>query len=108
PSYVLQTDTENNLVFSGQKHDHLGLNRYALKIDNETITFTNPKNRFKNNTITTVLARIRYRQPLQKAKVLQKKDKTYVLFDDLQRGIAPGQFCAFYNFEDELLGAGVI
>src|SRR5699024_2603437 len=108
PSYVLQTNTKNNLVFSGQTHDHLGLNRYALKIDNNTITFTNSKNKFKNNTITTVLAQIRYRQPPQKARVLQQEHKTYVLFDELQRGIAPGQFCAFYNFEDELLGAGVI
>lgn len=108
PSYVLQTDTENNLVFSGQKHSHLGLNRCALKIDNETLTFTNQKNGFEEDTITDVLVRIRYRQSLQKGKVLHKKDKTYVLFDELQRAISPGQFCAFYNFEDELLGAGVI
>ena len=108
PSYVLQTDTKNNLVFSGQKHDHLGLNRCALKVNNDTITFTNPKNRFKNNTITTVLAQIRYRQPPQKARILKQENTTYVLFDELQRGIASGQFCAFYNFEDELLGAGVI
>lgn len=108
PSYVLQTDTKNNLVFSGQKPNHLGLNNIALKIDSQTLTSTHSKNRFENGKATSVLARIRYRQPLQKAEVLQKDDKTYVLFDELQRSIAPGQFCAFYNFEDELLGAGVI
>jgi len=108
PSYVLQTDTDNNLVFSGQKHSHLGLNRCALNIDNETITYTNPKNKFELNTITDVLVQIRYRQSPQKARVLQKEDKTYVLFDEPQRAITPGQFCALYNFDDELLGAGVI
>lgn len=108
PSYVLQTDIENNLVFSGQKHNHPGLNKIALRIDNTTLTSTHPKNKFEDNTVTPVLARIRYRQSLQKAEVLKKDAKTYVLFDELQRGISPGQFCAFYNFEDELLGSGVI
>jgi tRNA-specific 2-thiouridylase len=31
----------------------------------------------------------------------------YIIFDKLQRGIAPGQFAAFYE-EDELTGSGVI
>lgn len=53
-------------------------------------------------------ARIRYRQPLQKATVLRQNNKTYVLFDDLQKGITPGQFCAFYGDHEELIGSGVI
>jgi tRNA-specific 2-thiouridylase len=51
--------------------------------------------------------RIRYRQPLQKAKLFRKKNGMYIIFHKLQRGIAPGQFAAWYN-GDELLGSGVI
>lgn len=108
PSFVLQVDTANNLVYSGQKDSHLGLNRIALEIDNKTLSFINPKNKFKSNTPQRVQLRIRYRQPLQNATVLMKDEFTYVLFDELQRGITPGQFCAFYAPNDELLGSGVI
>ncbi|PKR81677.1 tRNA 2-thiouridine(34) synthase MnmA [Brumimicrobium salinarum] len=108
PSFVLQIDTENNLVFSGQLDSHLGLNKIALSIDNESIKYANLNNQFAPNKPIKVKARIRYRQSLQDAKVLVKDKQTYVLFDELQRGITPGQFCAFYNDNDELLGSGVI
>lgn len=108
PSFVLQVNTKNNLVFSGQKDEHLGLNLPALSIDYESYVFTHKKNKFKLNTPTPVKVRIRYRQPLQTAEVLRKEDKLYVLFKELQRGITPGQFCAFYADNNELLGSGII
>lgn len=108
PSFVLEIDTENNIVYSGQKDSHPGLNKPALKIDNKTLTFININNSFKENESTDVMVRIRYRQALQKAKVLKSGDFTYVLFNELQKGITPGQFCAFYDNDDELLGSGVI
>jgi len=51
--------------------------------------------------------RIRYRQPLQKATLLQHEDGLYILFDEPQRGIAAGQFAAWYD-GDILAGSGVI
>jgi len=108
PSFVLQTDIDNNLVFSGQTDEHLGLNRIALRIDDKSLVFTNLNNKFKENTPLQTQVRIRYRQPLENAQVLRKKDYTYVLFDELQRGVAPGQFCAFYAEDGELIGSGVI
>ena len=51
--------------------------------------------------------RIRYRQPLQKGKLIQKDDGIYVLFDEKQKGISPGQFVAWYK-KGVLLGSGVI
>ncbi|MCW5913166.1 MAG: hypothetical protein KIT66_01000 [Chitinophagaceae bacterium] len=51
--------------------------------------------------------RIRYRQPLQQATLVRKDDGLYILFDELQRGIADGQFAAWYLGE-ELIGSGVI
>jgi tRNA-specific 2-thiouridylase len=51
--------------------------------------------------------RIRYRQPLQKAKLIQKEDEFYILFEQKQRGITPGQFATWY-IDNELIGSSVI
>ncbi len=107
PSFVLQIDTENNIVFSGQSETHLGLNRYALKINNEEVHYINPDFTLKVGESYQMDVRIRYRQPLQKATVICKEDGIYILFDKLQRGITPGQFTAWYLGE-ELIGSGVI
>jgi len=53
------------------------------------------------------MVRIRYRQPLQRAKLFRRKNGIYIIFNKLQRGIAPGQFAAWYD-GDELIGSGVI
>ena len=51
--------------------------------------------------------RIRYRQPLQGARLFIRESGAYLLFDEPQRGITPGQFAAWYD-GDELVGSGVI
>lgn len=53
------------------------------------------------------MIRIRYRQPLEKARIFRRTEGIYIVFDKEQRGIAPGQFAAWYN-SDELIGSGVI
>jgi tRNA U34 2-thiouridine synthase MnmA/TrmU len=50
---------------------------------------------------------IRYRQPLQSGLLIKQEDGYYILFKELQRGITPGQFAAFY-LNDELVASGVI
>ena len=53
--------------------------------------------------------RIRYRQPLQKATLIMEEEHLYILFDEPQRGIAAGQFAAWYTpGEEEMIGSGVI
>jgi tRNA-specific 2-thiouridylase len=54
-----------------------------------------------------VLARIRYRQPLQKATLFHTQEGLYITFEELQSAITPGQFVAWY-LDNELLGSGVI
>ena len=54
-----------------------------------------------------VMARIRYRQELQKAALHQFESGLYVAFDAPQSAITEGQFVA-WNLEDELIGSGVI
>jgi tRNA-specific 2-thiouridylase len=53
------------------------------------------------------LARIRYRQKLQSCTLHKKNEGLYLVFDQPQRGITPGQFAAWYDGE-ELVGSGVI
>jgi tRNA-specific 2-thiouridylase len=107
PSFVIQTDIKNNLVFSGQTDEHKALNRWALKVDKESIIYSNLKYKLNAGATKKYDVRIRYRQQLQKASLIMKEDYLYVLFDEVQRGITPGQFCAWYD-KDELIGSGVI
>jgi tRNA-specific 2-thiouridylase len=51
--------------------------------------------------------RIRYRQLLQESRLFCREEGIYIIFDKLQRGIAPGQFAAWYA-GDEVIGSGVI
>ncbi|GAL71252.1 tRNA-specific 2-thiouridylase MnmA [Jejuia pallidilutea] len=54
-----------------------------------------------------VYARIRYRQPLQKATLHKVATGLYIEFETLQSAITEGQFAAWY-INDELIGSGVI
>jgi len=54
-----------------------------------------------------VMARIRYRQPLEKATLYRAENGLYVSFQNAQSAITEGQFVAWYQ-NDELLGSGVI
>ena len=53
------------------------------------------------------MARIRYRQPLQKATLHQFENGMYIQFENPQSAITEGQFVAWY-IDDDLLGSGVI
>jgi tRNA-specific 2-thiouridylase len=54
-----------------------------------------------------VEARIRYRQPLEKATLHKVESGLFVAFENKQSAIQEGQFVAWYQHE-ELLGSGVI
>jgi tRNA-specific 2-thiouridylase len=107
PLFVIATDVENNIVYTGQGDDHPGLYRKALLVRNEDIHWVRPDLELKNNDKHECLVRIRYRQPLQKACLYRFEEGMYILFDKPQRGITPGQFAAWYDGE-ELIGSGVI
>jgi tRNA-specific 2-thiouridylase len=106
PSFVIGIDTVNNLVFTGQSDEHPGLNRKLLFIKKEEIHFISKMELEVGKPIALHL-RIRYRQPLQNATLHLMEEGLYILFEDLQKGIAPGQFAAWYK-DNELIGSGVI
>ena len=103
PLFVIGVDTDHNLLYVGQGSDHPGLYRSALKIQKDELHWIRPDLAGD----LRVQARIRYRQPLQKASIIVKDDATYVKFDQPQSAITPGQFVAWY-LENELVGSGVI
>lgn len=107
PLFVIATDVERNVVYVGQGKDHPGLYRPALFISKEELHWVRPDLSLETGEEKQVLARIRYRQPLQKAKIIMKEEGLYIHFDELQRGITQGQFASWY-IEDELVGSGVI
>lgn len=107
PMYVIAIDVDENIVYVGKGDDHPGLYRKALFIANDELHWVRPDLSLQPEERKEVLARIRYRQPLQGGTLIQKKDGLFIEFDKPQRGIAPGQFAAWYD-QDELIGSGVI
>jgi len=107
PLFVIAIDTNQNIVYTGQGKDHPGLYRKGLCIPGDDIHWLREDLKMKPGEERNLLVRIRYRQPLQKATLIVKKEGMYIIFDRMQRGITPGQFAAWYDGE-ELLGSGCI
>lgn len=107
PSFIIGLDTKENIIYTGQSAAHLGLNRYALKLESNSINWLINNYLISNNTELRCQVRIRYRQALQDARLITSNGELYILFDKKQKGITPGQFAAWYLGE-ELVGSGVI
>ncbi len=107
PLFVIGTDTEKNIIYTGSGDDHPGLYRKGLFIPNEDEHWVRPDLRIAIGGSKNYLARIRYRQPLEKCTLHKKEEGLYIIFDRPQRGITPGQFAAWYD-DEELIGSGVI
>ena len=105
--FLISRDVEQNLVFVGEGKDFPGLYRKALRINNDEVHWIRGDLRLKNGESMEVMARIRYRQPLEKAILYQFEEGFFIEFENPQSAIAEGQFAAWY-YGDELLGSGVI
>ena len=107
PLFVIDTDVEENVIYMGQGKEHPGLFKKALFVSNAELHWVREDLKLQIDETMEVLARIRYRQPLQKA-ILHKVDSgLYVEFKEFQSAITEGQFVAWY-MGDELIGSGVI
>ena len=107
PLFVLAVDTVANILFVGQGKDHPGLFQQALHIENTEVHWVNPDLQLEVGASAEYEVRIRYRQPLQKAILHLTLDGMYIVFDEPQSAITPGQFAAWYR-DGELVGSGVI
>jgi tRNA-specific 2-thiouridylase len=107
PLFVLAIDVDENVVYVGQGQDHPGLFRKGLFIPKSDIHWVRPDMAMEIGESKEFLVRIRYRQPLQKGRLLLESTGMFIIFEQAQRGIAAGQFAAWY-IDDELIGSGVI
>jgi tRNA-specific 2-thiouridylase len=107
PLFVIGTDVEENVIYTGMSESHPGLNRSVLFIRQEEVHWIRPDLTLQAGENLEVAARIRYRQPLQTATLYQEAEGLYVEFAEPQKGITPGQFAAWY-LGNELVGSGVI
>ena len=107
PLFVIATDVNENVIYTGQGKDHPGLYRSGLFVKQDDIHWIRKDLTLLKEETLEVMARIRYRQKLEKATLHQTALGMFVVFDTPQSAITQGQFVAWYN-EDECLGSGVI
>jgi tRNA-specific 2-thiouridylase len=107
PLFVIDTDVKENIIYTGQGKNHPGLKRKGLVVKSNEIHWLREDLALQNGEHLEVMARIRYRQSLEKAILYQEKEGLFVIFENEQNAIAEGQFVAWY-LEDEMLGSGVI
>ena len=107
PLFVIGTDTDKNVIYTGMGEDHPGLYRKGLFISKTDEHWIRTDMKLKEGESKKSSARIRYRQPLEGCVLHKMKEGLYILFDRPQRGVTPGQFAAWYD-GSELIGSGVI
>ena len=118
--FVIGTDIEKNIIYVGEGHTHKGLSRSCLRVLPEEIHWIREDMKMEIGEIRRYRVRIRYRQPLQDATLVMRQNGLFIIFDEPQRGITPGQFAAWYSpIKDgsevstcetsvEMIGSGVI
>ena len=116
PLFVIATDVEANRIYVGEGEGHKGLFRRVLRVAPDEVHWMRDSLALPVGGSLRCRVRIRYRQELQDALLLMRDCGLFVVFDEPQRSITPGQFAAFYALPDpsdkwdapELLGSGVI
>ena len=107
PLFIIATNVDTNTIYTGLTSQHPGLFKKALHIEKEEVHWIRKDLALAKGETMNVMARIRYRQPLQSATLHQFENGMYVAFDEPQSAITEGQFAAWY-VGDELIGSGVI
>lgn len=107
PLFVINTDVEENIIYTGQGKEHPGLLKKALFVSNKELHWIREDLALQVDDVMKVKARIRYRQPLENATLHKVERGLYVEFENFQSAITEGQFVVWY-LDEELLGSGVI
>ncbi len=107
PLFIIATDVKTNTIYTGLGSEHPGLFRNSLFVEKSETHWIREDLKLLVGQEMEVLARIRYRQPLQKAILHQHENGIYIKFEAPQSAITEGQFVAWY-IDNELIGSGVI
>ncbi len=107
PLFIIGTDTTTNTIYIGKGEDHPGLYRKGLFVPNADEHWIRNDLRLNIGQTAKYMARIRYRQTLVPCILHKTETGLYIIFEQPQKSITPGQFAAWYS-DDELIGSGVI
>lgn len=107
PLFVIDTNVEDNIIYTGQGKNHPGLLKRALFIKDKELHWVREDLKLLSDETMTAQVRIRYRQPLQDAILYKVEGGLFIEFKEHQSAITEGQFAAWY-INDELVGSGVI
>ena len=99
PWYVVRLDHENNTLIVGKDEE-----TFQKEFEVHKFSFTEDELKDGEHKVN---ARIRYRFPPQKAKLIKKGDRAHIIFDKPQRAITPGQSVVFYK-RTRVLGGAII
>jgi len=110
PLYISDKNTNTNTITVAEGENNSAL--YKSEINLTELNFIGSE---KPSTAIDVLARVRYRQPLAKAKLSFENGNASLIFNEPQKFVASGQSAVFYSAEREntpagrqILGGGVI
>ncbi|MBU1178878.1 tRNA 2-thiouridine(34) synthase MnmA, partial [Patescibacteria group bacterium] len=98
PLFVVSKDIKKNILMVAPESKEK--NFYKKEVEVKNVNWISGK---KPNFKKVYLARIRYRQPLQKCRI----EGYRISFNKPQRAVASGQSLVLYN-KNELLGGGII
>jgi len=108
PYYVVSKNIKKNIVYVAAGTTHSALFKEELRVKNiNWISGKVPKFPLR------VMARIRYRQPLQSCRIAKseirnpKSEILKVIFNKPQRSVTSGQSAVFYD-KETMLGGGII
>ena len=91
PLFVIDTDVDENVIYTGEGKKHRGLYRKVLLVNNDEIHWVRTDLSLKDGEEMEVLARIRYRQELEKATLFKTETGLFVAFKNEQSAITEGQ-----------------
>ena len=108
PLFVIATDVISNTIYVGEGKDHPLLYKKKLVVHADNVHWLRTDVLAELDYPYPVMARVRYRQALKPAELHRTNLGLEVQFKQPLSAITPGQFVAWYNTENELLGSGII
>lgn len=106
PYYVSDKDLKTNTIIVAQGDTNIEL--YKKEVDLADVNFI-PDFIDSDRKGRTIFARVRYRQPLFKAELINSDSKNYkIVFNNPQKFVTPGQSAVIYGKDGQMIGGGVI
>jgi len=108
PYYITDKNVRDNEIIVAEGKDHDALYKQEVVLQDLNFISETFQKKISRSDIS-VLARVRYRQPLTEALMSRVDRNAYKLaFRAPQKFVAPGQSAVFYAKNGEMLGGGVI